>query len=288
MGGTCDSHETSASGGGKARGPDDAAKAAFVEGLRRGLPRKDAAAAAGWSIHAFYRARKKDALFRAGWRAAHDASAAAEARGNAAARRRAGREVRIAPNNQRALQLRPIRSVRFDEQRQQDFLASFSLSCDMLAAAAEAGVSERTVCLRLRTDPAFAAGYFEALELGYVRLEAEALRQRVAAQARLRGAIEGAEQSGVAPDGEPGAEFERVMKLLARRDRKPRRPDRETNGARRVWTAEAAIATIERRLAALGVAVAPLPAAVAERYDGGGDLEGGPVPGETGAGTGGA
>jgi hypothetical protein len=72
------------------------------------------------------------------------------------------------------------------------------------------------------------------------------------------------------------AEFERVLKLLARWDRKPRRPERQTaaDGRREPWSFEGAIALLNRRLAALGMEVPPLPADVAARYDGPDESEG--------------
>ena len=128
-----------------------------------------------------------------------------------------------------------------------------------------------------RKNPAFAAEFEEALEQGYVTLEAEALRQRLAAQKKLRAAIEGAGRSDAAlmPD-DVGAEFERVMKLLARWDRKRQRPSRlSPEGGRRACTFDAAIALLDARLKALGIEIEPLSAEDAGRYDGPGESGGG-------------
>jgi hypothetical protein len=66
-----------------------------------------------------------------------------------------------------------------------------------------------------------------------------------------------------------------VLKLLSRWDRKPRRPDGRASpdGRRQVWTFDAAIALLDKRLKALGASVPPLPPEQAARYDG---LEGDP------------
>ncbi|HYI63793.1 MAG TPA: hypothetical protein VEW71_02795 [Allosphingosinicella sp.] len=259
------------SGKGDSRGRqrliDAAAKEAFLAGLRRGEHREDAAFAAGFSLMGFYGARARDPAFRAGWTEALAASAAAERRVRAYAARgeRAERgEVRIASANRRIYQCRWHRNVRFTAERRAIFLASFAATCDTKASAEAAGVSESTVTYHIRNDRAFAEGFREALAEGYAHLEAEALRQRLAAQAKLRAAIEAAggalppalaacPECGQRPD--EGAEFDRIMKLLARWDRKPRRPDsRFTPGGRRQrWTFEEAIVLLDKKLRALGV-----------------------------------
>lgn len=274
---------TGESGGRRVR-IDGAAKAACLKGLLEGARVADLAAAIGVTPQALHRARKRDPLFDAGWRAAHAASAAAE-RGSAVqgeAGAAAGEE-RIAPNNRRGLQARKMRHVKFDAKRQQRFLAHFAWSADTLAAAAEAGVCETTVYNQRRSNPAFAEEFQAALDQAYARLEAEALRQRLAAQQALRAAVERSEP-GAQPGAEPllpadmAAEFERVLKLLARWDRKPRRPERQTahDGRQEPWSFEGAIALLERRLAALGMEVPPLPSDVAARYDGEDGGEGAP------------
>ncbi len=269
------------SGGGRPR-IDGAAKAAFLEAMRAGARLEEAASAHGVTLQAFRAARKRDEQFDAAWREAHAASAEAERRPGKRSRRRRRRrrptgETRIVANNRRGLQRRMMRHVLFDEERQQRFLAHFAWSCDTIAAAAAAGVSERTVYVHRRKNPAFAAEFQEALDQGYVTLEAEALRQRLAAQRRLRAAIEraGAGKGALVP-ADAVAEFERVLKLLARWDRKGRRPERaaSSDSARRVWTFDAAIALLGERLEALGVEVEPLPPEEAARWDGSGAGEG--------------
>lgn len=238
---------------------DAAAKAAFLAALRRGERREDAAAAAGFSMMGFYNARARDPAFRAGWTEALATSAAAERRLSAYAERDERRErgeVRIAPVNRRLYQRRWRRNVRFTAERQAVFLTHFAATCDTTAAAAAAGACESTVSYHCRRDPVFAGAYREALRQGYARLEAELLRRRLAAQAKLRAAIEAA---GDLPPpallADEGAEFDRVMRLLARWDRKPRRPEsRFTPGGRRQrMTFDEAIVLLDKKLRALGV-----------------------------------
>jgi hypothetical protein len=247
---------------------DAAAKAAFIDHLRRGERREDAAAAVGFSLTGMYGARERDPDFKRAWSEALATSAAAERRTRAYDLRG---EVRIAPANRRLYQRRRRRNVRFDERRRALFFAHFAWSCDTTAAAEAAGVDDSTVHLHRRTDPAFEADYRATLERGTVLLEAEAVRQRLEAQRRIRAALEAAPPDGP-PPVPPGMadEFERVLKLLARFDRKPRRPEREAapGSRRRVWTFEDAIALLEDRLKALGVALPALPPGAAERYDG--------------------
>jgi len=244
---------------------DAAAKAEFLAGLRRGESREDAAFAAGFSMMGFYGARSRDPAFKAAWTEALAESAAAERRVRAYAERgeRAERgEIRIASANRRIYQRRRRRNVRFDAQAQAAFLTHFALNCDTRAAAAAAGVHESTVTLHRRTDRAFAEAHDAALAQGYRNLEEEAVRLRLAAQARLRAAIEAA--GGTMPPplaDESGAEFDRIMKLLARRDRKPHRPDSrfKEGGRRQRWTFEEAILLLKKRLQAMGLYLPPLP-----------------------------
>jgi hypothetical protein len=172
-----------------------AAKADFLAGLRRGESREDAAAAAGFSLMGFYGARRRDPAFGADWTEALATSAAAERRVRAYAERgeRAERgEVRIACANRRVYQRRRRRNVRFDAAAQAIYLAHFAAHCDSRAAAEAAGVHESTVELHRRNDPAFAEAHDAPLAEGYRNLEEESVRLRLAAQKRLRAAIEAA------------------------------------------------------------------------------------------------
>lgn len=278
---------------------DAAAKAVFLAGLARGARREDAAAAAGFSLTGFYGVRTRDPAFRAGWADALAGPSAAERRTRAYAARDGGDdcgEERIAAANRRLVQRRRRRHVRFTEARQAAYLAYFALTCDTKAAAAVAGVSPSTVTLHRRANPEFAALHREALAQGYVALEAEALRQRLAAQARLRAALARAGADNPAPRapccpecGQPldsGAEFDRTLRLLDSLDRKARRAERNfrPGGRRKEWTFEQAILALDRKLTALGVREGV--AVAGEKVDGGHRLENGDITGECPSGTG--
>jgi len=256
-----------------------AAKAQFLAALRRGERREDAAAAAGFSLMGFYGARHRDPVFAAGWTEALATSAAAERRDRAYATRGAERgEIRIACANRRIYQRRRRRNVRFDAAAQAVFLAHLAATCDTKASAEAAGVSESTIHYHRRTDPAFAEAYEEALRYGYLLLEAEALRQRLAAPARLRAALDAARpvepralaacpQCGRTREDEAAAEFDRILKLLALRSRKPRRVERgfKPGGRRQDWTFDMAIKALGRKMEALGIPLPPPPGAAGKK-----------------------
>ena len=250
---------------------DAAAKVAMLAAVREGRRLDEIAAAYGVTLQAFYSARRRDPVFAAGWADAHSLSAEAERRCPSTAPLRAvplpetssGRndEARIASNNRRLLQRRKMRHVRFDERRKGIFLAHFARSCDLLAAAAAAGVCERTV-YNHRVDPAFAEAFQAALEEGYGWLESEAARQRLEAQQRLRAAMDEAEAAGnPLPLEEQGVEFDRTMKLLARWDRRHGRlgPREVRRGYPRSMSFEDAIILVDKALDNLGVRRVPLP-----------------------------
>ncbi|MFL6847739.1 MAG: hypothetical protein ACJ8EI_05125 [Sphingomicrobium sp.] len=74
-----------------------------------------------------------------------------------------------------SLQDKPKRRA-FTEARRQRFLNHFAASCNARAAARAVGISENCVHAWRQKDPQFNAGWKEALELGYARLEAELIR----------------------------------------------------------------------------------------------------------------
>ena len=241
----------SESGGGRRGGRiDEEAKRRFLEAAARGARLEDAAASAGASLAGFYGARARDAAFRQAWARALEESAKTERAPvcpSCGARLDSAVAI-IAPNNKRRLQRRRMRHVKFTDERRRAFLDHFACSCDADAAAEAAGVDRSTVYKRRLRDPDFAREWSETLGIGYVRLEAEAVRQRLEAQRRLK--------EGELGDGEIAQEFERVMKLLARWDRRGAGP-----GARAQapdggsWTFEQAIEALETRLKALGIPI---------------------------------
>lgn len=190
-----------------------AAKAAFLAAMRAGAPRQEAAAAGGYALNSFYRVARTDLAFRAAWDEAHAVSAEAE-------RRRRRSFVRTGHGRPSR---RKVRHVRFDAARQLTFFTHLGRSCDVIAAAAEAGICPRAVYVQRRKDPAFAAKFQAALAEGYAWLDAELARQRLEAKERARGPFHFvppvARGGAEGPGADPAAEFERVMKLLRRWER---------------------------------------------------------------------
>jgi hypothetical protein len=217
---------------------DDVAMGAFLLALKRGASLRDAARAAGFSLGGFWKVRKRDPAFDAAVEEALELSNAPRF---------------IAPTNGRRLQLRRIRRLRFVEWRRELFLEHFAGTCDVASSAELAGVCESTVYRHRVKDPDFAAAFQEALEQGYARLEAEAVRQRVEAQNRLR--------EGVEATGEIAAEFERVLKLLSRWERRGGGvgPRTIARSRQKSWTFDEAILALEARLRALGVPIREVP-----------------------------
>lgn len=238
------------SGGGGRRRIDAAVKRRFLEAVAGGARLEEAAASAGASLGGFYGARRRDAEFRDAWARALQSSAEDE---RAAVCPNCGARLDIpagliAPNNRRQLQRRRMRHVKFTDERRRTFLDHFAGSCDADAAADAAGVDRSTVHKTRLRDPDFSRAWSETLAIGYARLEAEAVRQRLEAQQRLK--------DGTLGDSEIAQEFERVMKLLARWDR--RSPEAGIRGLAPdggSWTFDQAIEALEARLKALGIPV---------------------------------
>jgi hypothetical protein len=227
-------------------------KRLFLRLVGAGAHLEAAAKAAGHSLPGFYGQRKRDPIFARQWAAAMTDSAEAE-------------RVIVRGNNRRRLQLRRMRHVRFGPERQEIFLNHFAGCGDAREAAAVAGVDHSTVYKLRRKDPAFAAAFADALEQCYARLEAEAVRQRLKAQKRLERALD----EGV-PTGEVAEEFDRVLKLLDRWDRRNGRlgvrsvaPEK-----RKALSFDEAIVLLETKLRNLDIPILTLPPDIAERYDG--------------------
>ena len=231
----------------------------MLRAIREGRRLDEVAAAYGVTLQAFYSARRRDPLFAAAWRDAHELSAEAERRPPPAGE---ADGIRIASNNRRVLQRRKMRHVRFDERRKAIFLTHFAATCDWIASAAAAGVCERTPYNHLRLDPVFAAAFRDALDEGTQRLEAELVRQRLEAQARLRAAMAAAGESGAElPLAEAGLDFDRAMKLLTRWDRRGGGvgPRAVGPGRERTTSFEEAIVLLDRKLRSLGLPRDPPP-----------------------------
>jgi len=230
---------------------DRAAKERFLLGLRAGTHRDEAARAAGFSSQAFYCARKRDPVFKLGWIWALELSAAEEReKYRAATLHKSGNDaegIEITPNNKRALQKRRVRCVRFTAARKKIFNDHFAGTADVFASAEAAGVHYSTVYRHRQQDPQFAEDWDAALRQSYVILEAEMVRQRLEAQRQIREAPN--------PTGEMAKEFERVMQLLARLDRRDGRIGTRSvgHGRQKRVTFDEAIRTLDKRLRALGL-----------------------------------
>lgn len=219
------------------------AKLAFLDSLRAGARCRDAAARAGFTANGFYYARRKDCLFERAWAWAADLSALEQRCAFNATR--ADPDAHIAPNRNRRLQRRIVRRPRFNAHRKRIFLDHFAGTADAHAAAAAAGIGYGTVTTHRRKDQDFAAAWDEALAHAYALLEAEAVRQRLEAQRLMR--------EGLCPTGEIAREFDRVMQLLHRYERRTGIGQRAiAPGRQKAWTFEEAIAALDRKLTALG------------------------------------
>lgn len=255
---------------------DGAVKARFVGALRAGVGRDAAAAAEEFSAEAFYCARQRDALFRSAWVWAMEISAVEEREARRAGEMGAAAALDgvILPNNKRVAQRRRKRGIEFTDARKQLFLDYFAGTADVQDSCRAAGIHYSTVYKHRRIDPLFAAGWDEALRGAYALLEAEALRERLAAQ--RRGPFEpvpggtlggGAEEAGAGSEASRAKEFERVMLLLARLDRQGGRGVQQAGpGKLKRMSFEEAIEALDRKLRALGVRRGILPPP-----DGGGD-----------------
>jgi hypothetical protein len=227
---------------------DGEAKAIFVAALRAGAHRDEAAKQAGFASQAFYYARQRDPLFKQAWLWALELSAADERFAAAAASPGAvPGEYEIAPNANRRLQRRPVRRPRFDDKAKRRFLDFFAGTADVRAAAKAAGVSVSAVTEHRLKDPEFDGACEEVLGHAYKQLRAEALRQRLEAQRKLR--------EGICPAGEMGREFERVIQLLDRYERQGGMIGTRAvgRGRERRMSFDEAMVALDKRLRALGL-----------------------------------
>lgn len=216
-------------------GPAD--QAAVVKAFAGGATVRAAAKAAGFAVHTLYAHRRRCALFREAWDAAVEES---------------GRPILVTPGPRRRWQARRQRQNLFTRVRKEAWLEHFAAHCDVSAACAAVGISANTVYRHRRTDPAFRAGWDEAIRDGYDRLEAEALAQRIAAMERLKVRIrETGGDAGTEVDA--AAEFDRVMRLLANFRRA--KEGRGGGAAPTKWSFDEAFKALEIRLKAFGLRV---------------------------------
>ncbi|RYD84072.1 MAG: hypothetical protein EOP61_40600 [Sphingomonadales bacterium] len=87
------------------------------------------------------------------------------------------------------------RWVRWNKAMRQGFLDHLAATCNVKASAAVIGVDPCSVYTLRRRNPAFAAEWGEALELGYQMLETQLVGHALAG----RGTSEAIEQDGIGP-----------------------------------------------------------------------------------------
>jgi transposase-like protein len=211
-------------------------QAVVVKALLGGATVKEAAKAAGFCPQTLHKYRRRLPVFAEAWAAAVEES---------------GRPMLVAPRGGRRWQAQRMRRNRFTPARKEVFLEHFAATCDATASAAVAEVSESSVYAHRRSDPAFAAGWQEALEQGYARLEAEAVAQRIKAMAALKVRLGKVVEHG---DADAAAEFDRVLQLL-------REHKRGLAGAAKAgfqptkWSFEDAFQALEKRLKVFGLRI---------------------------------
>lgn len=226
----------------------DTQMAAFLFGLARGATVEEAAAAAEMKVTTLYYRRKRCPVFAKVW---HDAvQARADVATSAANGECRSTIVRWHPG--RGLMRKRKLPVEFDRERKQVFLDHFAATCNLEASAGAAGISLGPVYRSMKADPAFLEGFEEALRLGYLCLEAEALREQREAQQVYR-----LDPGNAAAKAQS---FERTMQLLREYKRAAggtigRRADR----SRARWTFDATIDEIEKKLKAFGVEIPEAP-----------------------------
>lgn len=206
--------------------------AAFIDAIERGERTEAAAREAGAAVSTVYYRRRMCPAFAAAWDEAKAKSA---------------RPTMVTASGGRRLVRKKGRAMPFGRDRKQAFLNHFAGGCNLEAAAKAVNVGLTTVYRHLKSDPAFAEGFQEALEIGYKLLEAEAMcHVREAQQAyRIDPTCPQAKQS-----------FEKTMQLLAEYKRGLGRIGRRPDERRLTrWTFEAAMAALEKKLMSLGYRV---------------------------------
>jgi hypothetical protein len=206
-----------------------------VAALRRGATVKAAAREAGFSEATVHAWRRKAPHFGAACRDALDT-----------------REALVVPGNGgREWQLRKPRRNDFSRRRKRIYLEHFAATGDTRASAAAAGISKSTVSNHKLSDPAFREACAQALLEAYANLEAEAVRQRLAAMEK----IDFDPGKEAPPSGlDPEAEFARTMELL--REHKRSRAGMKAGGRPpERWSFAESMAALEKRLKILGIRV---------------------------------
>lgn len=225
--------------GNRVFGPAD--RAVVVTALLGGATVAAAAKAAGFAVQTLYNDRARCALFARAWEDAVATSA---------------RPMLVARGTGGWWQIKRLRRNRFTRARKEAFLGHLSETADVRASALAAGVSSSTVYGHRDSDPAFAAAWRAALQLGVETVEARLVAERLAslrAYAPDAAAAEAAaDGAGAAADpAERDLEFWRMMHLL--REHRRGLAGRGARKGRRPWLASQAepFAALEKELDAL-------------------------------------
>jgi hypothetical protein len=211
-------------------GPAD--QAVVITALLGGATVAAAARAAGFVVQTLYDDRKRCPLFARAW-----ADAVAES----------ARPRLVEMGTGGWWQLKRLRRNRFTRARKEAFLASLAACADVHASALAAGVCTSTVYSHRASDPAFAAAWREALQLGVEAIEARLVAERLAAL-RAYAVTPGEPPAPAADPAERDLEFWRMLHLL--REHKNGLAGTASRKGRPLRPAcpEAAFASLEREL----------------------------------------
>ncbi|HEU4959877.1 MAG TPA: hypothetical protein VFT56_05670 [Sphingomonas sp.] len=118
----------------------------------------------------------------------------------------------VAGSNGRKLQKRSARRDGWTKAKRARFLDVFATTCNVRAAAAAVGMSDRSVRALRHRDAQFAVLYDEALQDGYRRLEAELLARALGQQPEDENPFDDeADAVGAGDDENPGAAQRRPL-----------------------------------------------------------------------------
>ena len=169
--------------------------------------------------------------------------------------RRGSLPLRIIPNKNRRFQVAPTRRKLFGAKAQAEFLEWFAATCNISLAARKCGFHYRTVLRHWREDPAFGAECEAALGLGYIRLEALAVRSATEALMRKPRRVKG---DRAAPAETLAMDPTVALQLLREHKRGlAGLPGGSGRGAKpgpapKRWTFDESIALLDKKLRALG------------------------------------
>jgi hypothetical protein len=211
------------------------AMAAAVQALRGGATFRKAAEAAGVDVRTIHQWRRKSPAFAAACEAAvgeSDAPTLVVPRGGQA-------EYQLQKSGRRH---------RFTPERRAIFLEHFAATCDVRASAAAAEVAVCTVYHHRRTDPDFDSEWRAAKLQSYEYLEAELIRQKLAALERMR------QRKDAVPE-ELAKDFDQALALLREHKRAEAGGRAKAGRGQTRWDFDRALDRLEKGLRAFGVRI---------------------------------